>query len=271
MGDGLDEIVSFKKPPVVEVVCGAQFHILPLQTVHFGQFGQRVGTYRQTLDSPPIAPAVEAQPGSPQIFFQSFAIGPGLPELRRVFFIDDERGRLIQLQTNRFHHNWQHRPALGSYPRFPGVRSEFLARWDDFTDFLAGVALPPPNITQYEMMYVNHMPAGHLWESPEDVSKIFPWLTSQHTALAGPSEVEVALHYELPECRGRLHVGIKTGTRQTDNVRVVQMELLVRGAPTVERAPSEMSDWLATARSAIVRTFAELTGPTAHVHWEREK
>jgi uncharacterized protein (TIGR04255 family) len=273
MGDGADEIVSFTNPPVVEVVCGAQFHALPLQTVHFGQFGQRISSYRQVIDSQPIAPAVEPQAGAP-IFLQTFSFAlPGLPELRRVVFIDDERGHLVQLQTNRFHHNWQHRPALGGYPRFREVRSAFLERWTDFTNFLTEVGLTPPNITQYEMSYVNHVPAGTLWDSPNDLSKLFPWLSAnRNTALDGPSDVEIALHYDVPACRGRLHVGIKTGTRQTDGVRVVQMELMVRGAPSpAERTPSEMSDWMASARDGIVRSFADLTGPQAHAHWGRTK
>ena len=265
-----DEIVSFTSAPVVEVVCGAQFHALPLQTAHFGQFWERVrDAYRKTLDAPPLAPVLEVPPGSAAAF-GAISSWSNLPELRRVFFVDEERGRLLQVQPTRFHHNWQRRADHDAYPRFPEVRAEFLSSWRTFGAFLRDVGLPPPHVIQGELTYINHIPFGELWDG-SGFRKLFPWLNPRNGALSESPELELALHYENPECRGRLHVTIRTGVRAADMSRVVMMELTVRGAPATEGPEADLETWLGSARKLIVQSFAELTGPDAHSHWGRVK
>lgn len=267
MSQGSDEIVSFARAPLVEVVCGVQFHALPIQTVHFGQFWERIREdgYLKTLDAPPVPGVVE----SPQGVQQTFAWSE-LPELRRVFFVDESRGRLLQLQPNRFHHNWQRKAEHDVYPRFPEVRSEFLNRWAAFCAFLPEVGLASPHVVQGELTYINHIPAGDLWGSA-GLQKLFPWFSPNVGSIASQPEIEVALHFELPECQGRLHVTIRTGARVTDRSRVVIMDLTVRGVPGTEPSGDGLGAWLGLARGAIVRTFSELTGSDAHTHWGREK
>ena len=145
-----DEILSFNRPPVVEVVCGAQFHSLPLQTPHFGLFWDKVRTaYPTTLDAPPLPAVVEAPAGG--VSMLRAISWSDLPELRRVFFVNEERGRLLQVQPTRFHYNWQRKSESDLYPRFPEVRSEFLDNWRKFSEFLREVDLPPPHVIQGEL------------------------------------------------------------------------------------------------------------------------
>ena len=50
-------------------------------------------------------------------------------------------------------------------------------------------------------------------------------------------------------------------------MRLVLMDLTVRGAPAAEGPDADLAAWLGMARKAIVQSFAELTGPDAHTHW----
>lgn len=270
MTEGSDgAILTFSKAPVVEVVCGAQFQPLPLQTAHFGTFWERIrSSYGKTLDQPPLPPVMEMQPGMPAAF--GAISWSDLPELRRVFFVDEARGRLLQIQPTRFHHNWQRRADEDAYPRFPELRTEFLDRWKTFQDFLRDNGLGTPHVLQGEVTYINHIPAGELWDGA-GYGKLFPWLDPRNAAIGSSPELELALHYELPECRGRLHVTIRTAVRARDGARLVLMELTARGVPEPAGTDVDLGAWLDSARSAIVRSFAELTGPEAHTHWGRVK
>ncbi len=262
------EIVSFTRPPIVEVICGVQFLGLPLQTVHLGQFWDRVReTYPKTLDAPPLPDIVEAPTGSPGPL--STLTWSQLPDLRRVFFVNEDRGRLLQLQGSRLLHNWQRKDDGDTYPHFPEVRSEFLDKWGVFRAFLRDIPLPPPHVTQAEVTYINHVPIGDLWKG-SGVAALFPWLDPSNRVASNP-EVECALHYDLPECRGRLHVTVRTALRVKDSARVVVFELTVRGAPAADGVDVNLEPWLAAARGAIVHSFTELTSPEAHTHWGRVK
>jgi uncharacterized protein (TIGR04255 family) len=262
-----DAILTFSRPPVAEVVCGVQFHPLPIQTAHFGTLWEKFrSSYGTTLDQPPLPQVIETNAGMPSSTFTWSA----LPELRRVFFVDGTRGRLVQVQPNRFHHNWQRRADDDTYPRFPELRAEFLDRWNDFRGFLDENQLPAPHVVQSELTYINHIPAGPLWDG-SGLQSLFPWFAPRNAECVGAPEVELALHYDLPECRGRLHVTIRTAVRARDSVRVVAMDLTARGAPEVLGESSDLSAWFGSARKAIVCSFAELTGPEAHKHWGRSK
>jgi len=270
MTEGSDgAILTFSRAPVVEVVCGVQFQQLPLLTAHFGTFWERMrSSYGKTLDQPPLPSVIESGPGMMPPF--GSISWSDLPELRRVFFVDEARGRLLQVQPTRFHHNWQRRGTEDAYPRFPELRTEFLDLWRSFQAFLLDNGLEAPHVLQAEVTYINHIPAGELW-SGAGYENLFPWLNPRNAAIAASPELELALHYELPECRGRLHVTIRTALRASDGARVVLMDLTARGALDTPGTDANLSAWLDSARSAIVRSFAELTGPEAHNHWGRVK
>lgn len=271
MGEA-DAIVSFRNPPVVEAICGVQFSPLPLTTAHFGLFWSQLrSTYTIAQDAIPLAPVVEV-PDRTEASDTTILDVSLLPDLRRVFLIDPERRRLLQLQQNRFHHNWRRQHDGDVYPRFPEIRSSFLERWSDFSSFLSRESLPSPHVVQYELTYVNHIPSGALWNVEAGFDRLFPWLCPRTESLTGTPLVECALHYSVPECTGRLHVSIRTGIRANDRRPVILFDLTVRGAPA--HGPdntSDLGEWFGLARRTIVRSFTELTGPAAHQAWGREQ
>ena len=254
-------IVSFTQPPVVEVVCGVQFGLLPLATAHFGRFWDAVSdAYPHTRDLPPLATLIEAPPG--QVGSASVQWS-NLPELRRVFFLNLEKGRLLQLQADRFHANWQKLPDGDAYPRFPEVFGEFHRRWKEFVDFVHKEGLPEPQVVQAELLYINAIP---LTDAGLPFPRIIPWLQPPPVAFAAPPEAEASLHFEVGEIRGRLHVAART-VRLAEGLRVLVLELTARGAV----GDDGLEAWFAAARRTVVESFAEFTSEEAQRAWGRTR
>lgn len=262
------DIVAFDHPPVVEVVCGAQFSPLPLKTAHFGLFWAKVrDRYPHVDDAPPLGPVIEAPPNeAPQLAVLEFS---ALPDLRRVHFKSRDGATLVQLQHNRLHQNWRRQRERDQYPRFKEILPAFLSFWDEFKRFLAESSLPEPELTQYELSYVNHVPEGALWNPEAGVERLFPWVHPKNEALPGAPDLELALRYLAPTCNGRLHFTARTGLRVSDKTRVLVLELTVRGAPRDQATGEDLDEWLLAAREIVVRSFASLTSDEAHKTWGR--
>jgi len=90
---------KYKHPPVVEVVIGLSLApISKLSTVHFGEFWNLVkDEYPHAEDNIPLVE--EANLGQVEVM--------QMPPLRRVFMIHTDRTYLMQLQPDRFIHNWR--------------------------------------------------------------------------------------------------------------------------------------------------------------------
>ena len=258
----VDPNVTFKHPPVAEVVLGIQFRPLPgLLAGHLGRYWEGIhDVYPTTRDVPPLLPVIEAPPGSQPIVDLSAEPSP------RVFFLSADQHRIVQVQNGRYHANWQKVGDVGEYPRYPEIRRTFLERWSGFLEFVDANGLGPLSPTQYEITYVNHIPEGTLWGENDGISKVFPWLNPKTNFVVGAPAVENALHYPLPQCQGRLHATTRVGIRVTDRKKVLSFELTARGAPAESQ---DLATWFDNGREAIVRSFVDLTGPEAHAVWAK--
>ena len=103
------DLPEFSDPPVAEVALSLQFRPLKeFGAVHFGAIRSRfVDKFPKFEEHPPLERAVEVfgegpgQSQSPKIEFVS-----RLP-LPRVWFLTEDGGQLIQIQRDRFVHNWR--------------------------------------------------------------------------------------------------------------------------------------------------------------------
>lgn len=260
-------IVTFKTPPLVEVACGVQFEKLPLSMAHFGLFWHQIkSTFPTVQDGMPLVPIIERQQGTPpqdtaEVEFEV------LPDTRRLMLFDMKREHLIQMQNNRFHHNWRKQGESDVYPRFNEVLSGFLGNWSSFESFLCNEGLSPPKIIQCEMTYVNHVESGSLWSKQSGFTDLFPWIGTHLRLNDNMPDIECALRFPMPERRGRLHVTVKTGKRMSDKVPVVVLDLTLRGALQSGQEQDGLREWFASAREYIVDAFVKLTGPKAHEAW----
>src|SRR2546428_11952886 len=108
---------DYDDPPVVEIVLGVEFAPLEKWEIpHFGLFWNRIQTrYPRFEINPPLASDVER----PRLEFKQAQLPRvelvSKPQVR-CWFLNDANTELIQVQYDRFVHNW--RKVLGSetYP-----------------------------------------------------------------------------------------------------------------------------------------------------------
>jgi uncharacterized protein (TIGR04255 family) len=253
-------LFTFDNPPVTEVVFGIQFNPLIRFTVsHYGQLWEdfKVDGYELCQDTSPLFPAIE------RFDSRGEAQPPMLPDplLPRVWFVHIDGTGIVQVQRDRFLHNWKKAAPKDDYPRYHLLKQMFTARYGKFSQFIAGRDLGPINPIQYEITYVNHIQRGEGWNALEDVGSIFPdfrWRADDKRFLPSPSGNNLRLTFDLPDRTARLHFTVRDGIRTHDQAHLMICELTVRGMPPSD-SQEAMETWFDTAREWIVRGFVDLT------------
>ena len=263
---------KFRKPPVVEVAISVQFEELP--ALHAPQLGLLWGEYRRryprTEQHPPIARMVQGfgpgRAGSP-----SFQLSRAMP-VPRCWFINDTGTRLVQVQPDRFIHNWRRTETPEEYPDYDNIRAGFLVEWDVFIDFLDRNDLGTISIDQVELTYQNHIPSGTVWTEYGQLGSVIPsWSTHPDPFLGDPERVAVQLQYVMSDDTGpvgRLGIQIKPEVYRKEEKPLLVLALTARGAPEGEDMGGALR-FLDRAHEWIVRGFTALTSPEMHKEWER--
>lgn len=250
---------EYGNPPVDEVVCGVLFDpIVGFLLPHFGVLWEKFRQeYPRCQEVAPLMPVVE---GPEQLPPQEIVVSE-IP-LPRVWFLHDD-GRIIQVQRDRFLHNWRKLQPTNEYPRYRKVFQMFQDHFATFQDFLSenqlGLLIP----RQYEMTYVNIILGGEGWKTIEDVNKVFPdfsWGIRKERFLPNPLGINWRTSFPLPDRVGRLHMDIQTARRLNDNRLLFRFEITARGIGT-DTSLNAMRDWFDLAHEWIVRGFADYTGP----------
>ncbi len=138
---------DFLKPPVVETVLGVEF--APLAGWDIRHFGLLWGLWQDEYPNfqvqPPLPPTEQPSPESEfarNVIVSILGIaGPSV----RAWYIDASETQLLQIQEDRFIHNW--RKVLGSevYPHYDeSIRPAFESQWMRFTEYLLDFGSPRP-------------------------------------------------------------------------------------------------------------------------------
>jgi uncharacterized protein (TIGR04255 family) len=211
---------------------------------------------------------IEPAPGQPEPG-PSFQIS-ARPELPRVWLVDQSGNRIVQVQRDRFLHNWRKLHPEDEYPRFPPVKAQFLEHWNGFLAFLTEAGLnPEPD--QCELTYVNHLRRGEGWDTLADLGDLFTtfaWRTRDNF-LPAPDNLRWSMRFLLPEGKGRLHVEVLPVRAQPSNELAVRYTLTARGRPSDIGDTACLSTWYDMAREWIVRGFADLVEDKTDDLWER--
>lgn len=283
MSDRPEHLADFEQPPLSEVVLGVQFD--PLQTfqsVHFGYFWDCLKEqYPNIRDMPPLAPTFETFGGrrpSVQPQFQ-MRIDKEIP-LPRIWLISSDENDLIQLQTDRFLHNWRsHTGIVGAeYPRYETIRKQFEGELNTFFEFSSDHGLGAPQINQCEISYINEIASDKeipgLQDVHGDLSSIFSFvkqtpsdderlvaesLTMQQTSVIKIDNKPV----------GRLHTKIAPVV-SADGNKAIRFELIVRGQPKSESIEDALA-FIDVGRTLIVEQFTSMTSTEMHEIWKRNK
>jgi len=255
---------SFDRPPVVELVMGVQFEPLKkLQASYLGLFWETVrDAYSKCSENPPITPQLEdlGRPGALKDMGLQLSQVPPLP---RVFFEDASGQWLIQLQRDRFLHNWRCGPREGGYPRYPAVRERFFSQWSNFQQFVADNELGDINVTQLEITYLNHVAP---WTDKSEVGDVFPdfrWRKGDRL-LGKPEACNISCAFTSSDSPSRLRATVRPGIHP-EKGNIVLFELTVRGVAEED----DLESWFDNGRRWIVTAFADLTSDEWHKKWER--
>ena len=268
---------DFAAPPVIEVVLGVQFDSLGrLLAPHLGviwdEFKDR---YPDAEQHAPLDPVFETfGEKGPRMPIPSLQLLATIPT-PRVFFINKEKTQLIQVQRDRFYHNWRKIGDADTYPRFERMLEAFEDGYRKLEKVLARENLGTIVPNQCEVTYINQIPLPEGQSSFEAFEKLFGAFTNALVLddLHSPEDARFLLRYiirnEDGEPGGRLIVTADPAWR-LDGTNIVQFALVARGKPSTPDFEG-MSRFFQNGRRYIVRAFTELTSDEMHEVWRRSQ
>lgn len=269
------DLPDYRKPPISEVVLSLQFKAVEdLRTPLIGLLWDR---FRERL------PEIEEHPPLPHIIERFGAPTPPKinvlveqkPPVPRVWFLTSEKTELIQVQQDRFIHNWRKISGKEPYPHYPAICQKFREEVAELGRFLTKEKLGPIDINQCEITYVNQIEAGQLWKSHGDISAILRYWKDLERGGFLPQAEDVALRvrYIIPDDSGkpigRLHLVVQPAWKSADNMPVLTMNLTARGKPLTDDVEGAFA-FFDLGRRWIVKGFADLTTEKIQREaWER--
>ena len=274
----LSALPTFHRPPVVEVVIGAKVSGAERYSLRsLGRFAAELASEGLVVE--------ESQPGyeAPVERFDDgvaaaapsveFLFRTGHPPVRHLMrsAAGDE---MVQLQPDWLGVNWRKADPDAVYPRWP-------ARWETFERraSLAERCFAASSLRydQVEVVYVNHIEQGDVWESHGQASRVFSFLQAAESFTDGfltrPERAQVDLTFLMQresaaEPVGRLHVTAAPGWSKVGMHPIFVMTLAARGKPESPTIDG-VQNFADLARRWIVRAFADLTTSTMHEVWGR--
>jgi uncharacterized protein (TIGR04255 family) len=264
---------DYDVPPVIEVVCGVQFAPLKgFQATAFGLLWQRFKADYPTCEQQEQLAQVVERLGEPIEEEQRIKWTNVLP-LPRMFFIHKTPCWLVQVQSDRFLHNWRKVHDTDKYPHFPEVQKRFWSAWERLLEFCREERIETPQINQLEVTYINHIFQGEGWDGLETIGRVFPDISwrAKRSFLPSPESVVWQSSFLLPNQVGRLHVSLRHAIRRQDMKPVLLCELTARGIPnTVDE--KAIREWFLLGREWIVRGFADLADDRVQKDvWKKKK
>jgi uncharacterized protein (TIGR04255 family) len=263
---GLTKFPNFEKPPVIEVVLSAQFvPVDGLTAAHLGLLWTRFRKDFPAIEQHgPVEHAVESfgqmVPLKPSIMLQ-LVDSPPTP---RCWFKNDSGTELIQVQVDRFMHNWRKTGEGDQYPRYEHIRKRFGEELRQFESFINEEKLGRLVPDQCEVTYINHIASGEGWQNVGELGNILNFWKGETTegGLSEPEEIKVTQKYVISDSAGkpagRLHVDVQSAFRASDRHRLYVLTLTARTKP-VESTIDGVLGGLDLGRENIVKSFVALT------------
>jgi uncharacterized protein (TIGR04255 family) len=253
-----------------------QFETLDrLSNFHLVEFGRSLKPmFPFVEEQPPLAPVREDLRRGP--------ISPPQPEVQlvqgiavpRYVFIDFDKTRLIQIQQDRFVHNWR-RLAEETYPRYRTIRAAFLRRIRSFRRFLTKQGIGDILANQCELTYVNPIPPG-AWERHGQLDRVFTTWRNQYSDefLSEPQDVRFLERHliegEAGEPMGRLLISGDPVYHIPSGEPRLLLQLIARGTPKGVSMEDVMA-FFDLGHEWIVRGFTSITTTHMHELWGRER
>ena len=268
------DLPDFENPPVSEVVLSLQFEALPaIRNVHMGLlWGMFRKEYPNVSEHNPLGPVFEtfgAPSISPQLKIETLM---SLPMLRFWFESDGDGSELIQVQQDRFIHNWRRRQ--GEYPRYEYLRERFSSEVSKFASFIEKEDLGDIKFNQIEATYINILELEDERAQNSILEEFTPlWTGKGNDPFSSPLEVQkVDMSHVLrngDKPYGRIYVKFSPVIKTENDKLVISLEITARGKPE-DNSVSAAFQLLDEHRKSVVKTFAAVTKDSMHRTWGRK-
>jgi uncharacterized protein (TIGR04255 family) len=271
------DLPDFHAPPVIEVYLSIQFEPI----VGFGASHLSACCTEFARDFPaaryqqPLGHDVELFGVAPQMP-SAFQVQIGSPDINvRLALTSADGARLLQIQSDRFVHNWRRQGSETDYPRYEAIRERFEAHARSFFGLLARAGLSDPVIDQCEIHYINNIDATDERGGLAGANRVFSRLQTPKTRDSLPRLEDLGLraryivedgdHHPL----GRLHTLVQPTYPFGDSASpAFRFSLMMRGRPPSPTLDGSL-EFFDLGRRTIVSGFAALTTPEMHKVWGR--
>ncbi|WP_071189339.1 TIGR04255 family protein [Trichormus sp. NMC-1] len=252
--------VRFTQPPLDEIVFSVEFVAPGFSSVHLGLYWESIRSeFPLQQDNIPIE--LEDYENN-------------TPPLRRVWFISNDRKKIIQLQDNLFVFNWRY-DQQDENPHFEEIFQNFLIQWNHLEEWWLNIAEESIEIKKYELAYVNGIDKNWGWKNAKDHAKIFNFITTEWNGFIKiPDSFDFQISFLLPNQSGALSVKVEQLSKissDVDNEEEVTSEdfLGFQLIATIDNANIPITNWFTSAHDYIVKAFLELTQEDAQKLWGR--
>ena len=243
--------IELSKPPVVELVIGAQFNA-PIFSNEF------IYDYYQTIkeEFPKI------QENSPLPFIIESTVSPSESRIlqgfhSRRFFINKDGNKLLQLQPDRILFNWRKNTQLEEYPSFSVILNQFELFIESISKFIPDII---ERINQLEVTFVDKIFIDTFGSSSIKLDRIFSPI--KFSDVVKTIRCNIAFPHE--EIKGNLIFDLKSGNNNADNRRILISETTCRG---MKNEGETISEWYHRAHEILLDFFIHLFTDEAINHW----
>ncbi|GAB4135364.1 MAG: hypothetical protein Tsb009_01530 [Planctomycetaceae bacterium] len=273
------DLPDFGDPPVVEVILGVQFDAFEdLNSIKMGVLWNKLFQQRFPIveEHGELAPQYErfGVPRGSQSSFDYSIMLQKKPPSPRAWFLKDDKSELLQIQRDRFIHNWRKLDSDSEYPRYENVRETFSSELENFREYCQSEKLGELNPNQCEISYLNHISLGDKTHS--DLSRILTVFQQDYSdQFLRDSFEESQLHIryliknEESNPVGRLHIKATPVVKLEDKTPIYSLELTARGQPDGNGIEGVLK-FLNRGREWIVKGFAAITTKEMHKIWKRK-
>ena len=253
------ELASFENPPVVETVLGVDFRpIEEITNAHLGAYwAKKCEDWPLVTDAQPI----ESEEPLTSWLNLSTTIRLHQEASCRLQMRNRESTRMLQIQRDLFRYNWLKNGTV--YPRYSTIISEFDSELQQWLDYSHSISEKPAYPLKWEILYLNDIPKGSVWDSLDSVNKAFTFAASPFSGERTRTKsfrLEWSTEYGDPQCW--LTVQISHGSHK--DKEILRVTLRARGEL---KNFESVRNGLDLGHEAIVTTFEELTSSSSHAFW----
>lgn len=265
----MDSTPTFKNPPIVEFVLGAQFNpLVDLSSAHYGRYWDLLGNeWGKPRDNPLINDQFERFGDEASHRKWRLKLEPA-PMVNRLTLINQRTDRLIQLQPTRFHLNWRKTEELK--PSYKELIAEFEEKFSQFVKFCQDESLGSVEVNQWEVTYVDSFPKNTYWETPNDWNKFLPGLFRDKPPVLADSlrmdSRDVQWTMEIEPKLGRLHLSSGIGQWREGQPEALMLNLTARG-PVSPTTSTTLRAGLDLGHKVAVEQFLAMVDDNTKQNW----